>query len=245
MSIASKLQELDAAKDDIFDAIEAKGVTVPAGSGLADVPALIGSIPTGGGGGGDLPEGYTEVYVINNTNGTTASPVLLVFYCDATTHDYIECQFLFTRTDTNFSYPVKFCDSNNFGGPFLQPEIADNSNNYGVRELSASGAISSPCYGTISYPTTAQRKRNLWIKYNYPEITNSVNSSSGTVSSSVINMNAVVLWPNYEEYKGAIKRITIAGKLDLIPCLNENNQAGFYDKVNRVFKGHANLYAIE
>lgn len=55
MSIAGKLQELDAAKDDIFDAIEAKGVTVPAGSGLADAPALIGSIPDGG---GIIPEGF-------------------------------------------------------------------------------------------------------------------------------------------------------------------------------------------
>lgn len=50
MSIASKLYELDAAKNDIFDAIETKGVTVPAGSGLADAPALIGSISGGGGG---------------------------------------------------------------------------------------------------------------------------------------------------------------------------------------------------
>lgn len=67
MSIASKLQELDAVKDDIFDAIEAKGVTVPAGSGLADAPALIGSIPGGGGGGGNFPEGYKPGCIKLNT----------------------------------------------------------------------------------------------------------------------------------------------------------------------------------
>lgn len=49
MSIAEKITELNAVKDDIFDAIKAKGVTVPAGSGLADVPGLIGSIPSGTG----------------------------------------------------------------------------------------------------------------------------------------------------------------------------------------------------
>ena len=76
MSIASKLQELDAAKDEIFDAIEAKGVTVPAGSGLADAPELIGSIPGGGGGTPVTPEGYVSGFLKklnNNSTGITTS----------------------------------------------------------------------------------------------------------------------------------------------------------------------------
>jgi hypothetical protein len=55
MSIATKLlqdaqnwQNTDTAKGAIFSSIEGKGVTVPAGSKLADVPALIDSIQTGG-----------------------------------------------------------------------------------------------------------------------------------------------------------------------------------------------------
>lgn len=78
MSIASKLQELDAVKDDIFDAIEAKGVTVPAGSGLADAPALIGSIP-GGGGGGNIITVSLDI-----ANFDTAKRTDGVFYFDYT-----------------------------------------------------------------------------------------------------------------------------------------------------------------
>lgn len=197
------------------------------------------------GSGGSLPKGYTEVYAINNPNGITANPGLLIFNCDATTHDIVECQFLFTRADLDsWFFPVRFCNSNNYVSPFFQPEITNGSDNYGVRDLNSSG-ISSPVRGVIFYPSQAQREPNLWIKYSYPDIINSVNGSNGAVSSSELNINAVVLWPNYEEYKGAIKRIIIEGKLDLIPCLNENNQAGFYDKVNGVFKGNANLIAIE
>ena len=51
MSIASEIQRLQGVKSDILEAIADKGVTVPAGSALADCPELIGSI-----GGGSLPD---------------------------------------------------------------------------------------------------------------------------------------------------------------------------------------------
>lgn len=51
MSISSEIARIEAARDDAFDAIAAKGVTVPAGSTIDDLPALIRAIPTGGGGG--------------------------------------------------------------------------------------------------------------------------------------------------------------------------------------------------
>ena len=50
MSIASEIQRLQGVRTDIFDAITDKGVTVPSGSKLDDVPDLIAAI-TGGGGG--------------------------------------------------------------------------------------------------------------------------------------------------------------------------------------------------
>lgn len=53
MSIASEISRLYGVRSDIFDAIEAKGVTVPGGSKLDDCPSLIAAI-TGGGGGGDI-----------------------------------------------------------------------------------------------------------------------------------------------------------------------------------------------
>ena len=50
MSIATAISALQSASADIADAIEAKGVTVPSGSGYEDYATLIGNIQTGGGG---------------------------------------------------------------------------------------------------------------------------------------------------------------------------------------------------
>lgn len=49
MSIASEITRLQGVKSDILTAIADKGVTVPADSMLDDCPALIASIPAGGG----------------------------------------------------------------------------------------------------------------------------------------------------------------------------------------------------
>lgn len=54
MSIASEISRLYGVRGDIFQAIEAKGVTVPGGSKLDDCPDLIAAITGGGGGGGDI-----------------------------------------------------------------------------------------------------------------------------------------------------------------------------------------------
>lgn len=70
MSIASEITRLYGVRNDILHAIGEKGVTVPAGSALDDCPELIGMIPTGGGGGGDIAairctkNGQTNYYEI-------------------------------------------------------------------------------------------------------------------------------------------------------------------------------------
>lgn len=49
-SIADEITRLSGCRNDILSAISSKGVTVPADSVLSSCPALINSIPTGGGG---------------------------------------------------------------------------------------------------------------------------------------------------------------------------------------------------
>lgn len=58
MSVASEITRLQGVKSDIMTALANKGVNVPQGAALADVPGLIEDIP--GGGGGGFPEGYTK-----------------------------------------------------------------------------------------------------------------------------------------------------------------------------------------
>ena len=48
MSVASEITRLYGVRDNIFTSITNKGVTVPSNSKLADVPTLVGSIPSGG-----------------------------------------------------------------------------------------------------------------------------------------------------------------------------------------------------
>ena len=66
MSIASEIQRLQNDSSAIAQAIAAKGVTVPSGSGYDDYASLIGSIETGGGG---SPLPYTPLEYIE-TDGT-------------------------------------------------------------------------------------------------------------------------------------------------------------------------------
>lgn len=54
MSISTEISRIQTATADIKTAITGKGVTVPTGSQIDDLPALITSIPSGGGSGGDL-----------------------------------------------------------------------------------------------------------------------------------------------------------------------------------------------
>lgn len=67
MSIASEISRLMGDSVAIAQAIEAKGVTVPQGSGFDDYASLIASIPQDGGGGSPLP--YTPLEYIQ-TDGT-------------------------------------------------------------------------------------------------------------------------------------------------------------------------------
>lgn len=48
MSISRELARITGARDDSFDAVAAKGVTVPFGATIDDLPTLIAAIPTGG-----------------------------------------------------------------------------------------------------------------------------------------------------------------------------------------------------
>lgn len=69
MSIASEITRLQGVKSDILAAIAAKGVTVPAGSTLADCADLIAQI-----GGGPVPA-YTYSLLLNWVNNVGPTPI--------------------------------------------------------------------------------------------------------------------------------------------------------------------------
>lgn len=80
MSIQSEIDRLTAAKSDIGTAIAAKGVTVPAGTGLDGMAALIGQISSGGGSGIQMADGQISGYTGGNAvvSGLAFVPVMVV-----------------------------------------------------------------------------------------------------------------------------------------------------------------------
>lgn len=66
MSIQSEINRIAGARDDAFDAIEDKGVTVPQGSTIDDMADLIAQI-SGGGGGGDAYAVISVTYPAGST----------------------------------------------------------------------------------------------------------------------------------------------------------------------------------
>lgn len=83
MSIQSEITRITDARDDSFDAVAAKGVTVPSGSTIDDLPTLIAAIPTGGSslnftvvGGTTRPSSPEENTIWVNTSETITGVIM-------------------------------------------------------------------------------------------------------------------------------------------------------------------------
>jgi hypothetical protein len=76
MSIQSEINRIISARDSSFTAVAAKGVTVPSGSTIDDLPGLIALIATGG--------GVTVTETQDTAGGTIVTIVSDVTYISAT-----------------------------------------------------------------------------------------------------------------------------------------------------------------
>ena len=74
MSIQSEIARISGKVSDALSAVAAKGVTVPGGAGVNELPGLIASI-TGGGGGGSSGDPLDPVEVYNNTRPSDWLPM--------------------------------------------------------------------------------------------------------------------------------------------------------------------------
>ena len=93
MSIQSQIDRIIGFRDDSFDAVEAKGVTVPADATIDDLPSLIMSIPSGSGSAVTVVDtldanGGTirEITAVSLAGDTVAADKLLYGY---TAHNYL------------------------------------------------------------------------------------------------------------------------------------------------------------
>lgn len=245
MSIASEIQRLQGVKSDILEAIAEKGVTVPAGSALADCPTLIGNIS--GGGGGGLPVDYTEVEYIGNSSKGVISIALPEETSD---YVYVYMKFEYTATESSDnSYLLGILDS--FEGQFLRVGVG-----------TASGKMSIMLYNANSHTYVVNIQTSQHINVFVTLLNNCGQFLCDDISSS---------HGEFGQYYGAardkakyicvfgayvnghwllgdsfcshqkLKRLKLFGiytgavLADFIPCKNTQNTPGLYDVVSGTF----------
>lgn len=100
MSIASEIQRISGCREDIKTAIAAKGVTVPETATLSSCPDLIGSIQTGGGGGGNYM--YDASVVAPFTGYKTAS--FTATQIPVSAGDWNNVSFTYDSSSSEYTY---------------------------------------------------------------------------------------------------------------------------------------------
>lgn len=100
MSIATEISRIQTATGDIKTAITGKGVTVPVGSQIDDLPALITSIPSGGG--ENIPDDMTLTsYYINYGSHSVSSKSKIY---DISNASQLSFTAMSKHTEANYSY---------------------------------------------------------------------------------------------------------------------------------------------
>ena len=234
MSIASEISRLQGVKSDILQAISDKGVTVPAGSTLADCPSLIASISGGGGGGGDIPEDYDRLLSITNGTGYTSGINLnnYAFPLNVESND----RFIFSITiGTSFSasnpeldlimnYPIRFIGFSLDNDYWYRTNAPIYVNSQGGQLYMSKGR---------SYVIEQWSGK---IKVNGTEYT--ISTNTGNQNQSITQIMTIAGNTPQQIYIHGIDVIDENGnyKYNLVPVNNKNSgRKGLFDTVSQTF----------
>jgi hypothetical protein len=168
MSIASEITRLQEAKEDIKDAIEAKGVTVPSSAKIDDYATLIGQISGGGGG------SYDFVYKIKKGEQTTLSAQEAAILDTIPTTFQYRFGSLFRNTDIVSADLSPITNMGRYGGDFM---FAISN----IQTVNLSGLTESGSGGMYNMFNTCKSLTSLSL----PELTKleaSINICDGCIS---------------------------------------------------------------
>ena len=200
----------------------------------------------GGGGGGDLPEGYTRAnYARSNGSATLLFTDLNVNYNDKFVIE-IDLQ---TVQQGSLGFFVKA------GSLVLYPDVGTTSDLSFLPRYSYNGNITSGTnwlnYSSGGLIKITCNKRYCIIDNDLSNYHKTINRNT-TAADSIIDMLVLFSWTNAgisKPFNVTIYSFKIydkdnANKLnaDFVPCRDENNVLGFYEKVSGQFKGNANLF---
>ena len=234
MSVASEITRLQGVKSEIMDALSAKGVTVPQGAALADVPGLIGDIP----GGGELPEGWTEIEAIKQTGDISGAR--FGFTSDSSwvnTNYYIEVvvNISLVAVDANIDANIIF-NGNDWDGFYTGGRwSASNTLIWGGKN----GREMNHTYSTLSI---TDEQKNGFVKFSLKNGSGVLSCANGDIKNYSVEYQARTfknfqlgsrfinfIWKRFRVYKNDDEKI-----FDAIPVKNTDTGAlTFYDKVNK------------
>lgn len=199
----------------------------------------------GGGGGGDLPEGYKRAI-----GCTSRGNIYLKFTgLDIDINDIYKIKF---RISLNAPSATSMCffgaktssnkEINTYGAYYSGSEILAGYTYYGNSQVT----------GTfIQYPTeyiieaTAKKRLCTYKSVNY---NNTINRGGDYPDEKISELNIFSSANNGNLFVGEIDEFIIYDKDDVnkvnaefIPAFDDNNILGFYEKISGQFKGNANL----
>ena len=163
MSIQTELTRLTNAKAAIQTAIEGKGVTVPSGTLLDGMAALIESIEAGGGSGNfatgtfTTTDDITSNVVINHNLGV--KPKFMIVLCtDGSTYKQTKPKWL------TFYYIYQY-DSTQYGHKYQGPSSNTAGSNYGGVDISGSADTGAWYRVNVDETTFTLKQANISSTY--------------------------------------------------------------------------------
>lgn len=199
----------------------------------------------GGGGGGDLPEGYiSAIYARSNGSVTLDFTGLNVNYNDKF---IIELDLKTVQQGS-----LGFRASNN--SLSLYPDIGVIDNLFFIPRYSYNGGLTASVnwlnYSNGGLIKITCNKRYCVIDCDASNYHRTIDRNT-TAIDSIIDTIKLFAWSsggyNYP-FDGTIYSLKVYDKdnpdklnADFVPCRNENNVLGFYEKISGQFKGSANL----
>lgn len=199
-----------------------------------------------GGGGGDLPEGYTQA-IYGRTNGSVSLEFTdlnvnyndkFVIELDLKTLQNIGSLGFYATAGSMYIYP----DSGSISGSSFIPRysyngITTSSTNW--LDYSNGGLIRITC-----------NKRYCTIDNDLSNYHKTIDRNT-TATDVIIDKLGLFSWSSGGKphpFDGTIYSLKVYDKdnpdklnADFVPCSNENNVLGFYEKISGQFQGSANL----
>lgn len=232
MSISSEIERIQTAKSAIITSIENKGVTVPTGATIDELPELIDSIPSGGGGGGYLPSGYKKILYIE-TDGTSYSTNVL--------ENPIECNNI--QINASFWVPESAYRSGWTDTLFLSlAKSGSGSSSIGVRI--GSTAYIPYWYGSTGTDYGLSQVSIEQIFLNFKNTKNTLYTNYGSRGISGVNdrINRLTIFTDNRPIKlrmfdsfildGDTNKVLMT----LLPCIEESTGLyGFFDLIQNKF----------